>query len=199
MRLECPHCGFAKEVAASAIPEDVTRVTCPKCRQGFAFVHPTADQTPVESVELSQTPANSEAAALPKAGFWIRLVALLIDGIIVTVIQFVFGFLLGLVAALSIDSTSAEILIGLFSIVISLVYSVGLLGYCGQTPGKIIVRIKVIRRDGSDIGYGRAALRELIGKFISGIILCIGYLMAAFDDQKQALHDRLADTYVIKL
>ncbi len=199
MHLECPHCGFAKEVTATAIPADVTRVTCPKCHQGFAFVHPTAAQAPVDTVAVSETPADNGAAALPKAGFWIRLVALLIDGIIVTVIQFVFGFLLGLVAAISIDSTSAEILIGLFSIVISLVYSVGLLGYCGQTPGKMIVRIKVIRRDGSDIGYGRAALRELVGKFISGIILGIGYLMAAFDNQKQALHDRLADTYVIKL
>ena len=48
-------------------------------------------------------------------------------------------------------------------------------------------------------GYGTAFLREVIGKFISSILLCIGYLMVAFDGQKQGLHDKIAGTYVIKL
>ncbi len=61
------------------------------------------------------------------------------------------------------------------------------------------LRIKVIRASGEDVSYGRAFLREVPGKFLSGILLGIGYLMVAFDDQKQGLHDRIADTYVIKL
>ena len=61
------------------------------------------------------------------------------------------------------------------------------------------LRIKVIRTDGRQINYGRAALREVLGKFISSVLLCIGYLMVAFDSQKQGLHDKIADTYVIKL
>ncbi len=61
------------------------------------------------------------------------------------------------------------------------------------------IRVKVIRTDGSEIGYGRAFLREVPGKFLSGLILGIGYLMIAFDAQKQGLHDKIADTYVIKL
>mgnify|MGYP000197082409 CR=1 FL=1 len=42
-------------------------------------------------------------------------------------------------------------------------------------------------------------LREIVGKFVSGIILGIGYIMAGFDRNKQGLHDRIAGTYVIKL
>ena len=61
------------------------------------------------------------------------------------------------------------------------------------------LRVKVIRTDGSHVTYGRAALREVPGKFISSILLCVGYLMVAFDSQKQGLHDKIADTYVIKL
>jgi uncharacterized RDD family membrane protein YckC len=49
------------------------------------------------------------------------------------------------------------------------------------------------------LSYGRAALREVVGKFLSGILLGIGYLMVAFDSKKQGLHDRLANTFVIKL
>jgi uncharacterized RDD family membrane protein YckC len=61
------------------------------------------------------------------------------------------------------------------------------------------VRVKVIRTDGGDIGYGRALLRETLGKFVSALIFGIGYLMVAFDARKQGLHDRIADTYVVKL
>jgi uncharacterized RDD family membrane protein YckC len=56
-----------------------------------------------------------------------------------------------------------------------------------------------MRADGSPIGYGRAALREVFGKFLSTLLLGIGYLMVAFDDRKQGLHDKIADTCVIKL
>ena len=87
----------------------------------------------------------------------------------------------------------------LLSVSLSIGYAVFFTGYCGQTPGKMALRIKVIRTDGSQITYGRAALREVPGKFISGILLGIGYLMVAFDSQKQGLHDKIADTYVIKL
>jgi uncharacterized RDD family membrane protein YckC len=60
-------------------------------------------------------------------------------------------------------------------------------------------RIKVIRTDGTQITYARAILREVVGKFLSKIILGIGYLMVAVDSRKQGLHDKIADTYVIKI
>jgi len=72
------------------------------------------------------------------------------------------------------------------------------IGYCGQTPGKMTTRIKVIRCNGAEVGYGAAIFREVIGKFISALLLLIGYVMIGFDEQKQGLHDKIADTYVIK-
>ncbi|MEJ2201726.1 MAG: RDD family protein, partial [Desulfuromonadaceae bacterium] len=78
-------------------------------------------------------------------------------------------------------------------------YFVFFTGYCVQTPGKMLLRIKVIRTSGAEIGYGRAFLREVPGKFLSAILFGIGYLMVAFDERKQGLHDRIADTFVIKL
>jgi uncharacterized RDD family membrane protein YckC len=57
--------------------------------------------------------------------------------------------------------------------------------------------LKLLRRDGSKLGIGR-----IIGRYfshvISAIILCIGYIMAAFDEEKRALHDRICDTRVIR-
>lgn len=134
------------------------------------------------------------------AGFWIRFVAVVIDSLLVTVVQAVCGFFLGLVGGSMANEDMLLVSVSfMFGSVISIAYYVFFTGYCGQTPGKMALRIKVIRTDGSDISYGRAFLREAVGKFISALILFIGYLMAAFDSQKQGLHDRMADTYVIKL
>ncbi len=120
-------------------------------------------------------------------------------------LEFVCSLLLTLAAGLVSGSlnqqgqTMITIVTGLFAAVIAVFYYVFFTGYGGQTPGKMALRIKVIRTDGSAIGYGRAFLREVPGKFLSGILLGIGYLMVAFDRQKQGLHDKIADTYVIKL
>lgn len=223
MTIICPHCAFAKEVDPASLPDKPLKVTCPRCKEVFSFQKPTAgDASPeaspvqvaeaiplavapvVPSLTATQLPAVApvagNAALLPKAGFWIRFVALLIDSVLVTAVQGVCGFFLGLAGR---GMTEQElVLLGvsfMFGSAVSVAYYVFFTGYCGQTPGKMALRIKVIRSDGSDISYGRAFLREAVGKFISALILFVGYLMAAFDSQKQGLHDRMADTYVIKL
>jgi uncharacterized RDD family membrane protein YckC len=141
--------------------------------------------------------------ALPKAGFWIRLVAWMVDSAIITVTQIVLSLVLAAVGlGADLDPTGQGMIAmvtWLFGSVLTVAYYVFFTGYCGQTPGKMALRIKVIGTDGSEIGYGRAALREVLGKFVSGILLGIGYLVIAFDPQKQGLHDKMADTYVIKL
>ena len=137
------------------------------------------------------------------AGFWLRVVASLLDSVVVVILQVVCGFVLSasgsLVGGLGNGNGSMAVLIWLFTTVLGLAYYIIFTGSCGQTLGKMALRIKVIHKDGGDLGYGRAALRETIGKFISGIILGIGYLMVAFDERKQGLHDRIASSYVIKL
>jgi predicted Zn finger-like uncharacterized protein len=219
MTITCPHCGFSKEVDPDRIPARVSRVTCPRCRQGFSLdataapglaadAPPAVAEEPILPAPPESLPAEPErptAQALPKAGFWIRFVAAVVDSALVLAAQLVVGFALGLATAMVNSGLShqGELLIGVVTwfpgMILSMVYYVFFTGYCGQTPGKMAVRVKVIRTDGHDIGYGRAFLREVPGKFISGLILGIGYLMIAFDSQKQGLHDKIADTYVIKL
>jgi uncharacterized RDD family membrane protein YckC len=56
--------------------------------------------------------------------------------------------------------------------------------------------VKVVKADGSPVGYGLATGR-FFAKIISGIILGIGYIMAAFDEEKRSLHDRICNTRVV--
>jgi uncharacterized RDD family membrane protein YckC len=211
MQITCPSCNYSKLIDPFMVPPDATWVTCPKCRQKFALHQtrqsnaPESEVEPQAAAELPQQPIEPsrqiEIDALPKAGFWMRVVATLLDGMIVFLLQFVLGFLLATAGIAMSNSGPEEVsgLVMLFGYILSFAYYIVFTGHGGQTPGKMALRIKVIRRDGSNIGYKRAAFREVVGKFISGIILCIGYLMVAFDEQKQGLHDRMADTYVIKL
>lgn len=140
---------------------------------------------------------------LSYAGFWIRVLAYLLDSVLLITVQTVLSLLINLTIGMLGIATEGDpaisTIIWLFGAVLSISYAVFFTGYCGQTPGKMALRIKVIRTDGSPVNYGRAALREVLGKFISSILLGIGYLMVAFDNRKQGLHDKIADTYVIKL
>ncbi len=208
LTVSCPHCGFAKEVPPDKVPAGVVKVTCPSCKESFPFGRNAADipEPPAESSEVTASEqALTAAAALPKAGFWIRVVASLVDGVVLLVVQVVLSVLLGIVTAGVSNGmneqglTALSLVYSLFGTILSMAYYIFFTGYCGQTPGKMAVRVKVIRTDGEDIGYGRAFFREVPGKFVSAIILCIGYLMVAFDAQKQGLHDKIANTYVIKL
>ncbi len=213
MQITCPHCGFSKQINRKQLPPDATRANCPRCKQAFPLQQSMQQysQTAAETVETEQTTTqkiissrNPEIDVLPKAGFWIRLVAMMIDAFIVFMLQFLLGSLIavaGFVTGAGSESIVGNmvILVQLFSYTLSFAYYIFFTGYCGQTPGKMALRIKVIRCDGSQISYGRAAFREIPAKFISGILFGIGYLMVAFDEQKQGLHDRMVDTYVIKL
>ncbi len=208
MLLTCPHCKFSKQLDPTRIPAKVSTVNCPSCKQSFPLPQPDeALPTITEPEKTVLSPQGSrlsqvEVDALPKAGFWSRLVATLIDGTLVFILQLGLGLLLSLAGFATGDSENAValiLLVQLFTIVTSFAYYVSFIGYCGQTPGKMAVRVKVIQRNGEQISYLRAAFREIPCKFVSAIILGIGFLMVAFDDQKQGLHDRMADTYVIKL
>jgi uncharacterized RDD family membrane protein YckC len=75
-------------------------------------------------------------------------------------------------------------------------YEIFFIGAYGATLGKMLMKIKVVRPDGGRISYARATGRHF-AKILSGIILYIGYLMAFWDDEKRALHDRMCGTRVI--
>jgi uncharacterized RDD family membrane protein YckC len=129
------------------------------------------------------------------AGFWIRFLAMFIDMLI---IGFVFGFPIRFVGW---DNVVVAVVVGLIAGVLYLAaymtYSILMTGWRGQTLGKMALRLKVVNEDMTPVDYGTAAIREF-SKILSALILYIGYIMAGFDSQKRALHDRIAKTRVIR-
>jgi uncharacterized RDD family membrane protein YckC len=137
------------------------------------------------------------------AGIGARFVAVLIDGIILQVglalIKMpLFALLLAPSGTLAAGSKMVGIATYVLSIAVSWTYMVTFLHFKGATPGKMIFGIKVVSVDGNRATFGQIVLRETIGKFLSGVILGIGYLMAIWDDRKRTLHDRMAATVVIR-
>lgn len=125
--------------------------------------------------------------ALEYAGFWIRLGAGIVDLLIL-------GFIVGIVACV-FPSPIICIAVGLL---VSVAHFVGFWVWRGQTPGKMAMGIKVIRTDSSPLTLQYALLRYL-GYIVSAIILFVGFIWIAFDSRKQGIHDKIADTYVVKL
>jgi uncharacterized RDD family membrane protein YckC len=133
------------------------------------------------------------AAERVYGGFWIRAGAKIIDGIIVTIIDFALGFLGNLMGPGIVGSLFQSAI----SIFVGTAYVTYFLGKYSATPGKMACNLKVIRPDGEPVSYARAFGRSF-AEWLSTVLLCIGYIMAAFDEEKRALHDRICDTRVIK-
>jgi len=124
------------------------------------------------------------------AGFWMRAGAYMIDSILVSI---------PLVPLLVILKKSAPEVGSLMKLLAPLIYfTVVPVLYRGQTIGKRIAGIAIVRMDGSSLGYGRAFLRG-VGYMISSLIAGLGFMMAAFTDKKRALHDIIAGTRVVQV
>lgn len=204
MHLRCPQCGYQGEIETGGVPIAAVRVVCPGCGREFAVETATESFTFTPAGEEQSAALASSPADAAKAGFWLRVVAALIDSALLTAAQLVLGALFGVILALLIggydsDSLAMLAVVWLFGSTLGLAYYVFFTAHGGQTPGKMALRIKVIRTDGTEIGLGKAFYREAVCKFLSALIFGIGYLMVAFDEKKQGLHDRMAGTYVIKL
>ena len=152
------------------------------------------------------------------AGFWLRFVALIIDGLLLGTIQFIavmpiLGIMgLGLPGDLQnldpADETSMVPLIGqvmamagvaqiVFLTVQTLYYALMESSKYQASIGKIVLGLKVTDVNGEKLDFTKALVRNLC-KILSSMILLIGYLMAAFTEKKQALHDMIAGTLVVK-
>lgn len=140
-------------------------------------------------------------------GFWIRFLARLIDWLILIVINSAITMPLGL-GGLSILSGSHDMfdlasmlalfgLAAMIRVTVSATYEILLTWKKGATLGKLALGLKVVRPDGSGITLGRSVAR-FFSTWISGFIFCIGYIIAAFDDEKRSLHDRICETRVIR-
>ncbi len=128
------------------------------------------------------------------AGFWRRAAAAVIDG----------GLLLAVLLGLSRLAGNPDLLLredwlpSLFSGLLGLAYAAGFESSRLQaTPGKRLIGIKVTDLGGRRISLRRAVVRHL-GQFLSAAVLMLGYVMAAFTQRRQALHDKLAGTLVVR-
>jgi uncharacterized RDD family membrane protein YckC len=137
------------------------------------------------------------------AGFWIRVAARLVDGIAVGIVQASIALVFfGTFGAEFMPSVTKSAPIGLrvgyqfLSYAVAMVYEVVFLHYRGASLGKIALGLKVVRSHGGSLGWGLSVGRYFM-YLVSGVILFIGYLMAGFDNEKRALHDRICNTRVI--
>ena len=137
------------------------------------------------------------------AGFWPRLWANLIDSVILNTITIwiiinISGKNLFEIFSQSQKGSLAYILSQIFSFTLSFFYiSLFWTFQNGATPGKKFMGIKIVRTDGQPLQFGHAFLRW-IGYFISFLGLMLGYLWVAWDKKKQAWHDKIAGTLVVK-
>lgn len=172
---------------------------CEHC--GAAVSKRLVSSADVGEGQVSQSHTTVTPQARVKyAGFWIRFIALLIDSAIIM------GFIIAIAATsffLATQESSGVLGLTFFILFIPLAFLVPYV-YCivltykkGATFGKMAVGIKVISSENTDLRLGQVVLRETIGKFISGILLNIGYIMAGLTVRKQALHDMIAQTYVV--
>lgn len=155
---------------------------CPSCKPVF-----------FQKVKEGITPA----AEMVFAGFWIRFLAKVIDGIIVAVPGYAVQF--GAAALTQGNQKSLLGVIGgsLLSFLIRMAYSTYLTGRFGATVGKLTCGLRVVTATGGKVSYGLACGR-FFAEIVSAMILCIGYIMAAFDEEKRALHDRICNTRVTR-
>jgi uncharacterized RDD family membrane protein YckC len=133
------------------------------------------------------------------AGFWTRFAAAFVDGIILYIIQalvgFVFGFIYGAILRTAAGVESIAVVLGI--VIAWLYYAVMESSAQQATLGKQALGIIVTDTEGKQISFARATGRHF-SKWISAMILLIGYILAAFTEKKQALHDIIAGTLVLK-
>jgi uncharacterized RDD family membrane protein YckC/cytoskeletal protein CcmA (bactofilin family) len=154
--------GFAADMAA------------PREQQGTSAPPPHAGPA------AAPMPPLLDVATLPRAGFWIRMLALLIDLILVAVAM---GWLL--------DHGSSVLLV-------LAAYGAVMWRFKGTTVGGIVCDLKVVRIGGGPLDWGTAIIRAL-GCFLSLVVAGVGFIWIAIDHEHQAWHDKIAGTVVVRV
>jgi uncharacterized RDD family membrane protein YckC len=160
-------------------------------------------------------PVPAFAAGKTYGGFWIRLVARVVDGIIIgiplSVIFGVFIVLAGGIASTATNTTDQNAqaavglgLIGVWLLIATLatigtvIYFVYFWGTSGSTLGMRIFKLRIVDADtGAPIGMARAIVRYLMS-IVNSLACYIGWIWVAFDPRKQGWHDKVANSVVLQ-
>lgn len=138
----------------------------------------TSSDAPADAATPAVAPASAATAA-PRAGFWIRMGALLIDIVLISVI-------------VGILDTGGEIWLLALAGYGALMWKIK-----GTTIGGLVCGLKVVRRDGAELNWDTAIVRAL-GCFLSMVVAGLGFLWIVFDEDRQAWHDKIAGTLVVR-
>lgn len=187
--------------SSSSSTEDT--VTCGVCKQNYprnqviqyGTVPVCANCKPTFVQSLREGVVST--GALNYATFGQRFAAKFLDGIIIFVIQMIVGFATASLAGPGDGSSALGTFLSILMMFFGVFYAVFFLTKFNATPGKMAMKLRVVTPEGEPIGFKKALIRSLM-EIVSGLILYIGYIMAAFDDEKRALHDRVASTRVIR-
>ncbi len=181
----CPNCGTKVEDAVAE---------CPECKASLAGL---------------------ETSRVHYGGFWRRFLAFLIDSAILGTGSYIVGLVIGgvfgittagIMAGAGLDESTAETIgVGTFWIIYNiatvcvywLYYALYESSSRQATIGKMALGLKVTDLNGRRISFARASGRYW-GKVLSALLLFIGFIMAGFTKKKQALHDIMAGTLVLK-
>ena len=136
------------------------------------------------------------------AGIFSRWIAWSIDHLIILGAWWVVGFIFGeIVSTFNLtENETVQKIVVIVVLVINLfiyfLYYIGLWMVSGQTIGKSIIGLRVVRKDGSRIKM-RNAIFRLLGYWVSALFFSLGYVWVLIDPRRQAWHDKIAGTIVV--
>lgn len=131
------------------------------------------------------------------AGFWIRALALGVDFVLFAFVQVTFNFLAARTFGVAVeDDLSYQSAVFLFTVIFTCLYTSAMHATAGQTIGKMLARVEVVDAEGEPPRFGTALLRY-IGYYASFFTFTLGFIMAGLRQDKRALHDLLAGTWVV--
>lgn len=164
--------------------------------------------------EIADSFMGSYAVNLRRAGFWSRLAAFIIDNVVMAVVMLIMIMplvILFLPVSATLGNTgnagqnlltlaaliAMMIIVAISIIVFVLGYYIVLEGHFGYTPGKYVMGLRVLKADGTKIGYKESFLRNLPKYFDNLIIIDVLIMLVFFSKEKQRGFDRIANTMVI--
>lgn len=163
---------------------------------GTILLSTTKEDSVLQTKSQTQQLRASPSTSVQYAGFWFRAVAATIDGVLCQVAFVLLLILLSLIAQVHIPTAPVGyVVFGLLTQWLWFTFPES--SGWQATLGKKILGLRVTDEQGGRISFGRANARYW-SKILSALLLFIGFIMVAFTDKKQGLHDKIAGTLVLK-